>query len=515
MSSNRVKLKSNEPQSIATSVCTSCKSTYEFTVPALIPSPAGTIYEVDCYKCNTTNEIPSTRIRMKGTPELPSTSSSSSNNGSNSKNGQSKSSKPFSFGGKTGTDENPVDMEYYNVLGVDSKATPAQVKKAYYQMAMKAHPDKNRDDPNADEKFKKISEAYQVLFDPQRRAHYNQYGKAAPSEAAFVDPEEFFKQQFGGDKFVDIIGEISIAKDFKEAMNVMQQSDNNGGTGATPSEGAASLLQGGMSLDERTQIRTERVNKLVTNLVDKLSLYTDAWPVNTGDPDGPIGTTEQQLSTEALDTFSQVAQLEAESLKTESYGVELLQAIGYVYSAKADQWLSRMDTDEGHLFKKVWGFSNRLNSYVKEKSHILGETVGTFRTALDLQSSFAKLQDMEKKKEERRSTRAEGDAENKEINQDEEDDGLTQEERELKTKLEYEAATKGLETLWRGSKLEVEAVLREVCDKVLGDESVPAAIRRRRADGLKALGAVFRSVKRDDGVLPGGANPLLNPMPPQ
>lgn len=211
-----------------------------------------------------------------------------------------------------------------------------------------------------------------------------------------------------------------------------------------------------------------------------------------------------QLAQEALETFRAISALEAESLKSESYGVELLNAIGYVYGAKADQWLSRLDTEEGHIFTKVWGFGNRLTSFAAEKSHILKETVGTFRTALDLQSSFAKLQDMEKKKEERKSNRtvegSSSSADNNTIpsNEDEED-GLTPQERDLKQKLEYEAATKGLETLWRGSKLEVEAVLREVCDKVLGDATVTSAMRRRRAEGLKALGQVFKSVKRDEG----------------
>ncbi|TPX32945.1 hypothetical protein SeMB42_g07552 [Synchytrium endobioticum] len=475
--------------------------------PLSSPATSSIIYEVSCWKCSVINEVGSTMVKIKDTDTASNTNNPQSANTSSSRDNTKKTTtnaKSFGFTGKTGTDDNPVELEYYNILGVDAKATPAQIKKAYYQMAMKAHPDKNRNDPEADEKFKKVSQAYQVLFDPQRRSHYNQYGKAAPgAEAVFVDPEEFFKQQFGGDKFVEIIGEISIAKDFKEAMGMMSQQGGENGTVKQTDPNMSSMLQGGgLSLEERTTIREARVNRLVFNLLEKLSLYTDAWPL-PGAVNGevPIGASESQLAQEALDTFRAICFLEAETLKTESYGVELLNAIGYVYAAKADQWLSRLDTEEGHLFKKVWGFGNRLTSFAAEKSHILKETVGTFRTALDLQSSFAKLQDMEKKKEERKTTRTvEGSmSDDSQIqNDDEDDDGLTLDERDLKSKLEYEAATKGLETLWRGSKLEVEAVLREVCDRVLGDENVSSTMRRRRAEGLKALGKVFKSAKKED-----------------
>lgn len=66
--------------------------------------------------------------------------------------------------------------DYYEVLGIDRNASTEDIKKAYRRMAMKYHPDKNKDDPDAEEKFKEASEAYEVLTDPEKRKLYDQYG---------------------------------------------------------------------------------------------------------------------------------------------------------------------------------------------------------------------------------------------------------------------------------------------------------------------------------------------------
>jgi len=66
---------------------------------------------------------------------------------------------------------------------------------------------------------------------------------------------------------------------------------------------------------------------------------------------------------------------------------------------------------------------------------------------------------------------------------------------DLKQKLEAEAARKGIEALWQGSKLEVESVLKSVCDRILGDKSLDSLEKKRRADGLKIIGEIYRSAK--------------------
>jgi len=101
-----------------------------------------------------------------------------------------------------------VKRDYYEVLGVERTAADEEIKRAYRKLAVKFHPDKNPDDPHAEEKFKELGEAYDVLMDPDKRAAYDRFGHAAFAQGGagfggggFFETFEIFREVFGGGGF--------------------------------------------------------------------------------------------------------------------------------------------------------------------------------------------------------------------------------------------------------------------------------------------------------------------------
>ena len=151
--------------------------------------------------------------------------------------------------------------DYYEVLGVDKTADEATIKRAFRQQAKKYHPDLNPGDKDAEEKFKEVNEAYQILSDPQKRQQYDQFGFDGPQAGfggagygdfgGFGGFEDIFSSFFGGgarqanpnaprqgdDLRMDVtISFEEAARGCEKEVNVVRDEtcENCGGTGAKP-----------------------------------------------------------------------------------------------------------------------------------------------------------------------------------------------------------------------------------------------------------------------------------------
>ncbi|GIC93199.1 DnaJ domain protein [Aspergillus udagawae] len=433
-----------------------------------------------------------------------------------------------------------ADTTYYDALGVPPTATELEIKKAYRKLAIVTHPDKNPGDETAHVRFQAIGEAYQVLSNEELRKRYDKYGKedAVPG-GGFEDPAEFFSMIFGGSAFVDLIGEISLMKDLTATMDITMQeieeqelaeaaeeklhihdeevkaaaatgeASHAAGTAApasapapapaaaaepsekpaptsgtsTPrrylgqqaimdkSEEEARMDAAGLSQEEkelrkkekkkglsreqqerlaayeleRKKAREERVNTLATKLVDKLSVWTET-------DKGPDVTR----------AFEEKIRLEVENLKMESFGLEILHAIGATYTSKATSFI------KSQKFLGISGFFSRL----KDKGTLAKETWTTISTAIDAQMTMEEMAKLEEK-------------------------GGEDWTDEKKAEYEKKVTGKILAAAWRGSKFEIQSVLRDVCDQVLGDKRIKLEKRLERAHALVIAGNIYSKAERD------------------
>jgi curved DNA-binding protein len=138
--------------------------------------------------------------------------------------------------------------DYYKLLGVDKKASGEQIKKAYRKLALKYHPDRNKDNKDAEEKFKKISEAYAVLSDQEKRQQYDTYGSAGFQQR--YSQEDIFRNADLG----DILREFGInfggggrtsfrTSSMGGGANIFEEMFSQGG-GGSPFQQASSCRSG-------------------------------------------------------------------------------------------------------------------------------------------------------------------------------------------------------------------------------------------------------------------------------
>jgi hypothetical protein len=195
---------------------------------------------------------------------------------------------------------------------------------------------------------------------------------------------------------------------------------------------------------ERQKAKEERIETLRKKLIDKISVWTE--------------TDKGEAVTNA---FREKMRLEAENLKMESFGIELLHAIGYTYYSKGSTLL------KSQKFLGISGFLSR----VKEKGTLAKDTWNTISSALDAQTTLQEMAKAEEKGGEEWTT-------------------------ERKAEMERTVLGKVLAAAWNGSRFEVQSVLREVCDRVLYDKSATLSKRIERAQALIIIGTVFKNAQR-------------------
>lgn len=163
-----------------------------------------------------------------------------------------------------------MGVDYYNILKVSRNATEEDLKKSYKKLAMKWHPDKNAvNTKEAEAKFKQISEAYDVLSDPQRRQIYDMYGEEGLKSGVYPPPPSSKERDAGGgrgfkfsprdpeDIFEEFFWEFDVGKG--------KSCNGGGGGGGTLKKAAAMENKLPCSLEElyKGSIRKMKISRVV------------------------------------------------------------------------------------------------------------------------------------------------------------------------------------------------------------------------------------------------------------
>lgn len=398
-----------------------------------------------------------------------------------------------------------VDTTYYDLLGITSTATAAEIKKAYRKKSIQEHPDKNRDDPNATERFQAISEAYQVLSDDGLRSKYDKFGKQeAVPQGGFEDAAEQFSVIFGGDAFASYIGELQLLKNLQkteelsaedekekekekaeeEAKAKTSETENETPTAQSASPDEAQLTKHENPTDEPAKSdtvtgKTEEKPKKKT----KLELYEEEQALEKEKMIERLSKTlieRLSILTESVyddackESFRKKFEEEANLLKMESFGLDILHTIGDTYCEQARIFLGSQN---------FFGFGGMFHS-MKSKGGLVMDTLRTVSAALDAQNTMKELDEM--KEATKNDTPLLDKHGNERVKPTPEE--LAQQEQLLMGKV--------LSAAWHGSKFEILSTLKGVVNKVLYDESVPLETRIKRAEALKIMGKVFQAAYR-------------------
>jgi len=384
------------------------------------------------------------------------------------------------------------ETQYYEILKVETTASSAQIKKSYYELARKLHPDKNPDDPDAHVKFQKVGEAYQVLSDPELRKKYDSRGKDGLGDIPVVDASAFFAALFGSDQMEMFVGKLQMA--------VM-------------AEGGSDLTR-----DETRILQDRRVVRLAINLAAILDGYaaaprtTTTTTATTTDDKTTNEKEEEKLREKAaLEKFEAQMKPIAQSLANASHGPKMLKQIGFVYEKQAEQVL----TDPVAGFGTWADLGVRSNLAAMEQNTNRTKTqfsamkaafgaFGTVKKIAEEEESYMKEEEEQQQQQQHqgKSEKSDGEGDGKSAEdkaQTKKKPPLTEAEiMQRRAQHQKDVMPHILEALWNVSALDIESTLRSVCDKVCHDKSVKKEVRKKRCEALSVLGKIFQTTEADE-----------------
>lgn len=396
------------------------------------------------------------------------------------------------------------DTKYYDILGVAPTANEQELKKAYRKQAIRLHPDKNGNDPEAAAKFQELGEAYGILQNPELRKLYDELGEEGmkdnkvAQEAADIEPLEFFRMIFGGGAFKEWIGDLQMLSDMAKTAEVVGEDEEEEPEQLTET---AVAQQGGNTVNAANAGNSDNSEgKTFTELAQEVDKKKQARPKTSPEQREKLRELAEELkrnkearvaelatelenriekylaavsNADAKAHFVRQLRQELEDLKIESFGIQILHLIGKTYHTQAQATI---------LACKTFGVS-KLYTSVRNKTSRVKSGWLILKTAIDTQVSMEAML-----KEQAAREQAGGE--------------LTEEDRIRQVQAERLMTGKFLMTAWASTKFEITGTLNKVCHRVLDDKSLGKKTRIARAEAVlfiaKELLATQRTAEEDE-----------------
>jgi len=381
------------------------------------------------------------------------------------------------------TERKVKDREFYDLLSISTNATQADIKKAYYKVARKCHPDKNPNDPEAATKFQELGQAYQILSNESSRASYDKNGKPDPTSGAQgdladqIDPYVFFAIMFGSHLVEPYIGELWIANTadslLKDANMTEMMGDMNDAS-EIEKEATEMARKHAASSQESALKQRKREIKCAIHLRERIDTYVN--------------------DIESPEQFKDSCNKEAQKIVEGSFGETFSTNIGFALMVEAEEFLGFQKSFlgvDGHVARTRRNASNFSNNM-----KIVGAGFNAARQGRKAYKDIDELQSGKNKKDVKAKD-ADGSTAHAAAGDDDKLNGKASMDAEQQAQAAAtleESLPSILELAWAINVRDISRTLKRVCRKLLSDATVSMEVREKRAAAVIILGTEFYKV---------------------